>query len=75
MRAKATKRAASSKLDAMPSEIRTAPDALPSITVMDGKASGAVRISLGIASNFDDAARFVAFARTLLDRPAVPWEN
>ena len=45
------------------------------ITVMDGKASGAVRISLGIASNFDDAARFVAFARTLLDRPAVPWEN
>ncbi|MFN8380053.1 MAG: aminotransferase class V-fold PLP-dependent enzyme [Anaerolineae bacterium] len=45
------------------------------ITVMDGKAAGAVRISLGIASNFGDAARFVEFAHSLLDRPAVPWEG
>jgi selenocysteine lyase/cysteine desulfurase len=43
------------------------------ITVMDGKAAGAVRVSLGIASNFEDAARFVAFAGTLLDRTAVEW--
>ncbi|MHB8627996.1 MAG: aminotransferase class V-fold PLP-dependent enzyme [Aggregatilineales bacterium] len=38
------------------------------ITVMDGKASGAVRVSLGIASNFADVYQFVAFARTFLDR-------
>lgn len=43
------------------------------ITVMDGKASGAVRISLGIASNFADVVHLVEFARSLLNRPAVPW--
>jgi hypothetical protein len=30
---------------------------------IDGKSTGAVRISLGIASNFADAYRFVEFAR------------
>jgi selenocysteine lyase/cysteine desulfurase len=43
------------------------------ITVMDGKAAGAVRVSLGIASNFNDVARFVSFARSLLDQHATPW--
>lgn len=43
------------------------------IIVMDGKASGAVRISLGIASNFDDVAHALAFARTLIDQPAHAW--
>lgn len=34
---------------------------------IDGKNSGAVRISLGVASNFADAYRFVEFARSILD--------
>lgn len=33
---------------------------------IDDKSTGAVRISLGIASNFDDVYRFVEFARTFL---------
>jgi molybdenum cofactor sulfurtransferase len=37
------------------------------ISVMDGKANGAVRISVGIASNFDDVFRFIQFARTFID--------
>lgn len=45
------------------------------ITVMDGKAAGAVRISFGIVSNFSDADQMVAFARTLLNRPAEIWED
>jgi selenocysteine lyase/cysteine desulfurase len=40
------------------------------ITVMDGKANGAVRISLGIASTFADVYKFVQFAQTLLDTTA-----
>jgi selenocysteine lyase/cysteine desulfurase len=28
---------------------------------IDGKSTGAVRISLGLVSNFEDAARFLAF--------------
>jgi hypothetical protein len=36
----------------------------------DVEAVGAVRVSLGIASNFADAYRFMAFATTLLDTPA-----
>ena len=35
-----------------------------------GKSAGAVRISLGLASNFDDVFRVVEFARSLLDRKA-----
>jgi len=34
------------------------------------KTSGAVRISLGLVSTFADVYRFMAFARTLVDRPA-----
>jgi hypothetical protein len=30
--------------------------------------AGAIRVSLGLASNFDDVYRFVQFARTFLDR-------
>jgi selenocysteine lyase/cysteine desulfurase len=37
---------------------------------IDGKSTGAVRISFGIASNFADAYRFVEFARTFVDRTA-----
>lgn len=43
------------------------------IQAMSGRikdAVGAVRISVGIASNFADAHRFVTFARTFLDRKA-----
>ncbi len=37
---------------------------------IDAKSTGAVRVSFGIASNFADAWRFAAFARSLLDRGA-----
>jgi selenocysteine lyase/cysteine desulfurase len=36
------------------------------INRLEGRATGTVRVSLGIASTFADAERFVAFARTLL---------
>ena len=35
-----------------------------------GKSAGAVRVSLGLATNFDDVYRFVDFARGFLDREA-----
>jgi molybdenum cofactor sulfurtransferase len=37
---------------------------------IDAKSTGAVRVSVGVASTFVDAYRFVAFARSFLDRPA-----
>ena len=37
---------------------------------IDGKSTGAVRVSFGIASNFADAYRFVEFASTFTDRQA-----
>jgi len=37
---------------------------------MDGETPGAVRVSLGVASNFRDVYRFVQFARCFLDRAA-----
>lgn len=40
------------------------------LLVMDGKASGAVRVSLGIASNFNDVYSFVEFVKTYIDRTA-----
>ncbi len=40
------------------------------ILVMDGKASGAVRMSLGLASNFTDVYRFMHFAETFIDKRA-----
>ena len=36
----------------------------------DGKSAGAIRISVGLASNFADVYRFVEFARSFLDKPA-----
>lgn len=38
------------------------------IEVMDGKANGAVRISLGIVSNFEDVWRFWRFAQGFVDK-------
>jgi selenocysteine lyase/cysteine desulfurase len=35
---------------------------------IDGKSSGAVRISMGLVSNFNDVQAFLDFARSLLDR-------
>jgi len=38
------------------------------LAVMDGHAAGAVRVSLGIASNFSDVYRFTQFARRFLNQ-------
>ena len=35
---------------------------------IDGKSSGAVRVSLGLVSNFADVYRFIQFARGLLEQ-------
>ncbi|MBN8637153.1 MAG: aminotransferase class V-fold PLP-dependent enzyme [Anaerolineae bacterium] len=40
------------------------------LLVMDGRASGAVRISLGIVSNFSDVYHLMQFVRTFVDRSA-----
>lgn len=40
------------------------------ILVMDGKSVGAVRVSLGLASNFADVYRFMQFAETFVDKQA-----
>jgi selenocysteine lyase/cysteine desulfurase len=37
---------------------------------IDGKGTGAVRVSTGVATNFDDVYRFVELARSLLDEGA-----
>jgi selenocysteine lyase/cysteine desulfurase len=37
---------------------------------IDGKGTGAVRVSLGLVTNFDDVYRFVELARSLLDEGA-----
>ena len=37
---------------------------------MDGETPGAVRVSLGVASNFQDVYRFLQFTRRFLDRAA-----
>ncbi len=42
------------------------------IEAMDGRASGAVRVSVGLATTFADVYRFMAFAESLLDQPAHP---
>lgn len=34
---------------------------------IDGKSTGAVRVSAGIVSNFDDVFRFAEFAKKFLD--------
>ena len=38
------------------------------ITHRSGKSAGAIRVSFGIASNFDDAQRFLLFAESLRDQ-------
>lgn len=43
---------------------------LPELMTVLGRILGAIRISLGVASNFADAYQFVQFARTLTDRSA-----
>lgn len=40
---------------------------------IDGKSSGAVRVSLGLVSNFADVYHFIQFARTFVDRRAEPF--
>ncbi len=42
------------------------------IEAMDGRASGAVRVSIGLATTFGDVYRFLAFARGFLDQPGHP---
>ncbi len=42
------------------------------IEAMDGRATGAVRVSLGLATNFTDVYRFVRFCEGLLNQPAHP---
>ncbi len=39
---------------------------------IDGKNSGAVRISIGLVTNFDDVQAFLRFSRSLLDRQFGP---
>ena len=38
--------------------------------VIDGKTTGALRASIGLASNFADVYAYVQFAKTFVDRPA-----
>lgn len=37
--------------------------------VIDGKTTGALRASLGLASNFEDVYKYYLFSRTFIDRP------
>jgi len=46
----------------------TMPRFLQFITHRDGKSAGAIRVSLGLASNFADVDRFVRFAASLRDQ-------
>ncbi len=40
------------------------------LNVIDGKTTGALRASIGLASNFADVYTYVQFAKTFIDRPA-----
>ena len=44
------------------------------VQIIDGKTTGAVRASLGLASTFADVYRFWQFALTFIDRPLVDVE-
>jgi selenocysteine lyase/cysteine desulfurase len=46
----------------------TMPRFLQFITHRDGKSAGAIRVSLGLASNFADVDRFIRFAASLRDQ-------
>lgn len=39
--------------------------------VIDGKTTGALRASIGLATNFADVYKYVQFARTFIDRPVI----
>ena len=41
------------------------------LQVIDGKTTGALRASIGLATTFADVYTYVQFARTFIDRPAV----
>ena len=43
---------------------------LPELMIVLGRVIGALRISVGLASNFTDVYRFMQFARTFIDQPA-----
>jgi hypothetical protein len=43
---------------------------LPELMIVLGRVLGAVRISVGIVSNFADVYHFVQFARSFLDQNA-----
>ena len=49
----------------------TLPRFLQIIQHRGGKSAGAIRVSLGIASNFADVERFVRFATTLRDQTSL----
>jgi len=42
---------------------------------IDGKSTGAVRISVGAVTNFDDILSFYRFAREFLDRPVTEFSS
>jgi molybdenum cofactor sulfurtransferase len=46
----------------------TLPRFLEIVTARGGKSAGAIRVSFGLASNFDDADRFVQFVKSLRDQ-------
>jgi selenocysteine lyase/cysteine desulfurase len=46
----------------------TLPLFLQIVTARDGKSVGAIRVSLGLASNFEDVERFVRFVESLRDQ-------
>jgi molybdenum cofactor sulfurtransferase len=39
--------------------------------VIDGRKQGALRVSVGLATNFSDVYRFLHFVQTMIDRPAL----
>jgi selenocysteine lyase/cysteine desulfurase len=43
------------------------------LQLIDGKTTGALRASVGLASNFADVYTYVQFAKTFVDRPADRW--
>ena len=40
--------------------------------VIDGRKQGALRVSVGLATNFSDVYHFLLFAKTIIDRFASP---
>ena len=40
--------------------------------VIDGRKQGALRVSVGLATNFSDVYHFLQFAQTIIDRSAPP---